>query len=499
MLPEAEKYYGEKLRVLADADIRSARRNEPEGISDIKKVHLTGVCGTAMGSLAGLFQEAGYEVSGSDEKCYPPMSDFIKDNNIKFYEGFDAGNVMGKDLSVTANMFGADNTEAVAVRNNFLPQLSMASAINKFFIKDRKSLVVCGTHGKTTTTGLLEHVFTVCGRDPGYLVGGIPVGSEKSYHVGSGEYFIIEGDEYDTSYFDKSPKFLHYNPYIAIVTSIELDHVDIYRDLEDYKQAFRFLAQIVKPEGLLILCKENLNTLELMNFTKAKVVTYGFDESANIFAKDIKNDESGQSADIYMNKVLLGRITTPLFGKYNLLNTLSVITAALHEGIDFENISHSLKLFNGMKRRQEIIGIVNGITVIDDFAHHPTAVRETLSGIRERFLGRRIVVFFEPRSVTSRRKIFEADYASSFGNADMIFLSTPALRSVDDPKDFIDPNIVAGLIREKGKQVYALNNAGEVLEKALPLLKSDDVVVIMSNSSFDGIHKKLLEKLKDLN
>ncbi len=496
MLPEAEKYYGEKLKALADADIRSARRNEPEDIYEIKKVHLTGVCGTAMGSLAGLFQEAGYEISGSDEKCYPPMSDFIKDNHIKFYEGFSGDNVLDKDLSITANMFGPENVEAIAVRNNFLPQLSMASAINKFFIKDKKSLVVCGTHGKTTTTGLLEHVFTVCGRDPGYLVGGIPVGSEKSFHVGGGEHFIIEGDEYDTSYFDKSPKFLHYNPYMAIVTSIELDHVDIYKDLEDYKQAFRFLAQIVNPKGALILCAENPNALELVNFTKAEVVTYGFDESANIYAKNIENDESGQSADIYMNKVLLGRITTPLFGKYNLLNTLSVIVVALREGIDFSDITHALKNFRGMKRRQEIIGTVGGVTVIDDFAHHPTAVRETLSGIRERFQGKRIVVFFEPRSVTSRRKIFEHEYGNSFIDADVVFLSTPALRIVDDPKDFIDPNIVAGLVRDGGKQVCALNNADEVLEKALPILRPDDVVVVMSNSSFDGIHKKLLEKLK---
>lgn len=498
MTEEAKKYYEEKLKVLPDADIRNTRRNEPENIDQIRRVHLTGVCGTAMGSLAGLFQEAGYEISGSDEKCYPPMSDFIKNNNIKFYEGFSAENIDGKDLSITANMFGADNTEAVVVRNNFLPQLSMADAINKFFIKDRKSLVVCGTHGKTTTTGLLEHVFTVCGKDPGYLVGGIPVGSEKSYNVGTGEHFIIEGDEYDTSYFDKSPKFLHYNPYIAIVTSIELDHVDIYRDLEDYKQAFKFLAQTVAENGLLVLCNENPNALELKDFTKAEVVTYGFDESANIFAKDIKNSLSGQSADIYMNKVLLGRIETPLFGKYNLLNTLSVVVVAMREGILFDDIVHALKTFRGMKRRQEVIGIENGITVIDDFAHHPTAVRETLSGIRERFQDKRIVVFFEPRSVTSRRKIFENEYGKAFSDADLVFLSMPELRSVDNKDDFVDPEKITSIIRSENKEAYPLKNATEVLEKYLPISKEGDVVVVMSNSSFDGIHKKLLEKLKNL-
>lgn len=494
---DAKTYYLKKLLELPDHAVRMAPHAFLETIENVKKIHLTGVCGTAMGSLAGLFKEAGYIVSGSDEKCYPPMSDFIEANNISFFEGFSCAHTVDADLCIIANMFGPDNPEAVCVREKLLPTLSMPDAIRKFFIKDRKSLVVTGTHGKTTTTGLLEHVFSVCGKNPGFMVGGVPQGSEKSYAVGTGDYFIIEGDEYDTSYFDKSPKFLHYAPYVAIVTSVELDHVDIYKNIKDYEQAFTFLAESMAPNGALVLCSESIGALKLRNATKAEVITYGFTNASTIYASAVSTNKDGQCANVFMHNTLLGTMTVPLFGKYNLLNALAVVAVALREGIDFIDIADALKSFKGMKRRQEIIGVVNGITVIDDFAHHPTAVRETLAGIRDRFPDRRIIALFEPRSNSSRSKLFENSYIESFDTANMVIISEPKAKAGYNPEQFLDLEKVVTLLNKK-KEAYTAKNSADIIKIIKQIATQHDVIVVMSNGSFDGIHQKILATLKDI-
>lgn len=505
---------------------------------EIKKVHITGVCGKATSSLAGLFAEEGYEVSGSDTGCYPPASDLIERLNIKFYEGFSEDNVKDKDLTIVANMFGPDsNPEVSYVREENLPQLSMSEAISEFFIKDKTSIVICGTHGKTTTTGLCAHVFLSAGRNPGFLVGGVAVPThngitETSFSAGvkdktrgvrdtlvlpESKHFIIEGDEYDTAYFDKAPKFLHYKPKVAVVTSLEFDHADIYFDFDEYKKSFVFLAEEAAHAtegGLLVLNGDSDEVRSLATHTSAAVLYYGFDAGNDVTAKDVVVDAKGQSFTLVYKGDSLGEMNIQLFGKYNLANTLAVIAVSLHQGLSFDEIKKGLTTFNGMKRRQEIRAVVNGITVIDDFAHHPTAVRETLGGIREHFPNNRIFAIFEPRSNTSRKKMFEQDYGNAFSKVDGLVLSMPELRHNDNPTDFIDGNVVVETVTRiatqttdsksnntaLNKDFYAVcvKNGHEAIEKIAAKAMPGDVLVIMSNGSFDGIHEKLIAVLEAL-
>lgn len=523
---EAKKFFEEKTRKVGEQTSTTGKRIfersylgellQKNGRGEIKKVHITGVCGKATSSLAGLFAEEGFQVSGSDVGCYPPASDLIDKLNIKFYEGFSEDNVKDKDLTIIANMFGPDsNPEVTYVREQNLPQLSMSEAIAEFFIKDKTSIVICGTHGKTTTTGLCAHVFLSAKRNPGFLVGGVAVPTsngiqETSFSSGIkdvSKHFIIEGDEYDTAYFDKSPKFLHYKPKVAVVTSLEFDHADIYSDFEEYKKSFIFLAEetaSAEKGGLLVLNGDSQDVRELSKHTQADVLYYGFenDNDNDVTAKDIVVDDKGQSFTLVYKGDNLGRLSIRLFGKYNLANTLAVVAVSLHQGLSFKEICNGLVTFNGMKRRQEIVATVNGITIIDDFAHHPTAVRETLAGIREHFPSNRIFAIFEPRSNTSRKKMFEYDYANAFTRVDGLVLSMPELRHNDNPSDFIDGNVVVEESKSKAinKDFYAVcvKNGHEAIEKIAAKAIPGDVLVIMSNGSFDGIHEKLIAVLDAL-
>lgn len=500
MRREAREYYDNKISKFADAADRVFNRVIPSDISTIKKIHLSGVCGTAVGSLAVLLSKKGYKLSGSDTDCYPPMSDVIRELGIEFREGFKEDNVKDADLVIIGNVCAASNPEAKYARENGLPTLSLPEAIYKFFIEGKKSLVVSGTHGKTTTTGLLAHVFKDAGFNPGYMIGGVMQGGEESSVVGEGNYFIIEGDEYDTAYFDKSPKFLHYAPNAAIITSLEFDHVDIYKDMEEYTDAFKFLVKEIPEEGSLFVCGDHDGLLKLVKGASSRVVTYGLKEGNSITAKDIKVDEKGQEFSLIIDGEDKGRFFTPLPGTHNLLNALAVSGVALGEGMSLEALRKGLESFKGMKRRQEVIAEVRGITILDDFAHHPTAVKETILAIKNKYKGRRLVAFFEPRSATSRRKVFEEEYGHAFKNADMVFISTPHAKEYDKPEDFIDPQHIVEMIKSEGLSgqgidAYAVSNAAELLDKAMPLLKEGDAVLIMSNGSFDGIHKSLVAKL----
>jgi len=494
MRQQARDYYDRKIAGFSDAQDRIFNRNIPEDISGVKRIHLSGVCGTAVGSLASLLSKKGYQLSGSDTGCYPPMSDFIQSLGIEFKEGFKEENVVGAELVIIGNVCGSNNPEARYAREHNIPTLSLSEAIEKFFIKGKKSLVVAGTHGKTTTTGLLAHVFREAGLHPGYMVGGVMQGGEESSAVGEGNYFIIEGDEYDTAYFDKAPKFLHYAPYSTIITSLEFDHVDIYKDMKEYTEAFEFLVQEIPPEGNLFLYNVG-HCRALAPFATCKVFLYGLEGENNITARNIVVAEKGQEFSLIIDGVDKGRLYTPLPGTHNLLNTLAVSGVALQEGITFDQLAQGLLSFGGMKRRQEVVAEIKGITILDDFAHHPTAVRETISAIKSKYQGRRLVAFFEPRSATSRRKVFEEEYGKSFNGADLVFISTPPLKETDHIDNFINPAHIMEIVNTSGIQAFAVSNADELLEKGVPLLKEGDVVLIMSNGSFDGIHKKLADKL----
>lgn len=495
MRDEARAYYDKKLKGFSDAEDRLFKRILPIDKSHIKKVHLVGVCGTAMGSLASLLKQSGYKVTGSDTHCYPPMSDLIASLGIEFFEGFSENNLMDADVIVVGNICEPNNIEAKYARMNKKPTLSIGEAIHFFFLEGKKSISVSGTHGKTTTTGLLAHVLSESKMDPGFLIGGVMNKEEDNLinaKIGEGQYFVIEGDEYDTAYFDKAPKFLHYDPYISIVTSLEFDHADIYEDFEKYKDAFKFLVQEVKSDGAIFLCGDDENVRALGELAEADVYYYGLNENNDIKATNIQIMDNGQTFELIHKEELIGEFTTTLFGKHNLLNTLAVCGAAIRIGISVDDLRKGLANFSGMKRRQEVV-FDKDITIIDDFAHHPTAVLETISAIRSKYPDRRMIVFFEPRSVTSRKKIFQKDYGEAFDESDLVFVSTPILKSVDDPEDFIDPEQMIINIRNRGVEAYSFNNADELLIASLSKIKKNDVVLIMSNGSFDGIHKKLAE------
>lgn len=452
MTPKAQKYYLNKLKSLPDADDRIFERPGIKDVSAIKSVHIIGVCGIAMGSLAGLFKDDGYQVSGSDQGCYPPMSDMLEKLKIKVYQRFEP---RPADAIIIGNAIRPDNPEAVFARENNLIQLSLPEAIKLFFLKNRRSLVVAGTHGKTTTSSLLVHVLEELGENPGYLIGGVIKNKDTGFALGSGKYFILEGDEYDTAYFDKSPKFLNYAADAAIITSIEFDHADIYENQEDYNQAFKFFT-------------EQTDKIIGPNLKISNIRGQYFDW------RHIK--------DIYL----------PLWGDYNISNAVAVLELCSAEGLDIERAAKALASFAGVKRRQEIIGEIKGITIIDDFAHHPTEVKATIIGIRNRFSDKRLIVFFEPCSNTSRRKLFEDDYGKSFAQADLVYIKSPPFRHNDKKDNFID---IEKVVKNIGDMAYAFSSVDELLNSALKELKENDIILIMSNSSFDGIQQKLLQRL----
>lgn len=492
MQKKAKLYYEEKKKKLPDYE----QRNVAEAILDIHKVkniHLTGICGTAMGSLAKLFRDAQYEVTGSDKTCYPPMDKIIVDLGIYLSGDFNEQNLKEKDLIIIANMFGPDNTEAKYSRENHLPELSMPEAIRQFFIHDKESIVIAGTHGKTTTTGIMVHVFKECKADPSYLVGGVLKGSENSalYNKNS-KHFIIEGDEYDTSYFDKSPKFLHYMPKIAIITSVELDHIDIYTDIEDYRNAFTFLIGEVANDGYIFVCGEDsgAHSLTKENTGDTRILRYGFSEDFDLSAREIHITDGHQEFKVFFKDKEYGTFLTPLFGRYNILNCLAVIGVSLICGLDVTSIKRGIHSFSGMKRRQEVFAEKNGITLIDDFAHHPTAVEKTLHGIKDKYAGRRIIAVFEPRSNSSRSKIFEEEYKKSFSAADIVMISAPKQKEGYVPDGLMDTVKVIDEI-SKTKQAFFVHGADEAVLILKETIQKGDIIVVMSNGSFDGIHEKI--------
>ncbi len=500
MKKEAIEYYKKKAEQFSDKEDRLRQRAAVDlvTVQKNKRVYLIAACGKAMASLGGLFKDIGFEVRGADSMCYPPMRDVILDVTTQYFDGFNEKNISEKDLVVVGNAVGSANVEAKYVREKDFPYISVAEALQLFFLKGRKSIVVAGTHGKTTTTGMMAHVLDSAGKDPGYLVGGVISSTGKSYAAGAAdsEFFVVEGDEYDTAYFDKAPKNIHYLPYIAVVTSVEFDHADIYKDMDDYKKAFEFFVKEIPKEGHLFLCGDRPETDYLASFAESSVYTYGLSEKNILHAKNIVTDEKGQTFDVVFKEENIGRLTVPLWGEYNLQNTLSVIGMSLMAGLSFEQIKTGVATFSGMKRRQEVIWEKGNITLIDDFAHHPTAVDVTLRGIRERYGNdRRIVALFEPRSTTSRKKMFEADYGHAFSTADKVVLCIPALRPQDNPNDFIDTNNVCALINSHNTESICVSSVEDVVKEVSKNIKPGDVIVFMSNGDFGGIGSKLIDLL----
>lgn len=466
-------------------------------------IHLIGICGTAMASLAGILKDLGFRVTGSDQNVYPPMSTQLERLGIPIQLGFKKENLQPRpDLVIVGNVVSRTNPEAEALLASDIPYTSLPKALGEFVIGTRDSYVVAGTHGKTTTTSLLAWVTDAMDLGAGFLIGGIPLNYGLSFRAPKGGSFVIEGDEYDTAFFDKVPKFIHYRPKHVILTSVEFDHADIYRDLDHVKQAFRQLLELIPADGTLIYNSEDKNIRDILPACRAgKIVGYGMGANSGVGngSYQISDREVVQGRNQFtavFGGERVADLALKVFGEHNSLNALSVFAMAEARGWPRGKVLQALADFKGVKRRQEILGEENGITVVEDFAHHPTAVDLTLKCMRERFLGRRLVAVFEPRSATSRRKVFQDDYARAFRTADLTFIAQPFDQSKIDPANRFSTDELIGSLREHGKLAESGVDTEDLLRKMSPQLKSGDVVLIMSNGGFDGIYQKLFAHLR---
>jgi UDP-N-acetylmuramate: L-alanyl-gamma-D-glutamyl-meso-diaminopimelate ligase len=388
------------------------------------RVHLIAVCGVGMASLAGLLSSLGYRVTGSDHNVYPPMSTYLEKIGIPILSGYHEQHLQPRpDLVVIGNAVSRSNPEASAVLDQGIPYISFPQALGQFLIGCRTSLVVTGTHGKTTTSALAAWVLTRAGLEPGFFIGGVPLNFGSGWHPGSGNYVVLEGDEYDSAFFDKGPKFLHYRPHHAILTSVEFDHADIYRDLDHLKDAFRRFVELIPTSGCLVACHDYLAVKEVVAAARCRLVYYGNEDAADWTVKSVEIREGRSLFEPFYRGRSDGFIEVPLIGRHNVQNALAVYAMARELGIDRQKLRDGLATFAGIKRRQEIKGRVRGVLVMDDFAHHPTAVKETLSAVREAYPGRRVWAIFEPRSNTSRRNIFEREFAHTLALADRIVVA----------------------------------------------------------------------------
>jgi UDP-N-acetylmuramate: L-alanyl-gamma-D-glutamyl-meso-diaminopimelate ligase len=461
-------------------------------------IHLIAVCGVGMASLAGLFQSRGYRVTGSDQNIYPPMSTYLSEIGIEVLAGFNADHVEPRpDLVVVGNAVTRANPEAQTVLQQNIPYISFPQALGQFLIGSRKSLVVAGTHGKTTTSALAAWVLTRAGLDPGFFVGGVPANFSSGWKVGAGEHVVIEGDEYDTAFFDKGPKFLHYRPGHVILTSVEFDHADIYRDLDHVKSAFLRLMELIPRDGFLVVCNDYPVAGEIAAVASCRRVTYGDDAGSDWRAVNVEFDQGRTFFEPSYQGRSEGRIEVAMIGRHNVKNALAVYALSRAIGIERTKLLDGFATFRGVKRRQEIRGESRGVIVMDDFAHHPTAVRETIQAVRSAYEGRRLWAVFEPRSNTSKRNLFEKEFVAAFALADRVVIA-----SVHQPEKIADgerlsvENVVKEINRLRGgDRAKHLANAEEIADAIARDAQSGDLVLVMSNGGFDNVHEKILGAL----
>ncbi len=462
----------------------------------VRHIHLMGVCGTGVGALAGMLKSVGFHVTGSDEHVYPPMSDFLTETGIPVFAGYRPGNLEPRpDLVVVGNVIRRDNPEAMALAAAAIPYVSFPQAVGHFFIGDKSSLVVAGTHGKTTTSSLLATLLHSGGYAPSFLVGGLVQAFGRNFTVGEGRYFVVEGDEYDTAFFDKGPKFLHYRPQVAILTSIEFDHADIYADLEAVKDSFRRLVKIMPEDGCLVACLDDPVVREIVSAASCAVTGYGQTAGLPWVLSDLNVTPQGTSFTALKDGAAFGRFEFVLPGRHNALNALAVIAVLDRLGMDAAAIASGLQTFQGVRRRQEVRGVVRGVTVIDDFAHHPTAVRETLAALAAAYDGRRLIAVFEPRTNSSRRKVFQQAYVTSFAAADEVLVKEPEPLANIAVEERFSSRQLADDLAGRGQEAHYFASTDEILAYLAHTAADGDVVAILSNGGFDNIHVRLLDLL----
>ncbi len=477
------------------------------------KAHLIGIGGTGMGAVAGLLAAAGHEVRGSDTALYPPMSDQLAALAIPVASGYAADNLAwGPDLVVVGNVHGKDHVEVAAAQARGIPLTSFPAVIGERLLEDRHSIVIAGTHGKTTTTSLVAHILAEAGRDPSFLVGGVPLGFRQGWRLGAGPDFVIEGDEYDSAFFDKGSKFLHYRPRTAVLTSVELDHVDIFSSLEQVREAFRKFVALLPAAGdggepgLLVVCADNAEAIAVVEAAaRCRVERYavlddGQEPPAGVTwsARGIEYTRTGRVAfDVLRDGAVFGRFETLLVGRHNVGNVVAAIAVAHARGVGAEAIRKAVSSFAGVKRRLELRGIAGGVTVLDDYAHHPTAVRETLKALRKRYGERRVIAVYEPRSATSRRRTFQHEFVEAFAHADEVIVGA-LFDPTRIPKDErFEPERLALDLHQQGTKASYLPEVDAIVRHLAATAAPGDVVVVLSSGSFDGLHDKVLHAIGD--
>jgi UDP-N-acetylmuramate: L-alanyl-gamma-D-glutamyl-meso-diaminopimelate ligase len=475
-------------------------------MSDPKHIHLIGICGTAMASLAGMLKQRAHRVTGSDAAAYPPMSDFLRDLGIPVAQPFDPKNLEPTpDLVVVGNAVSRGNVELEHILDQRIPFCSLPQLLHDEFLRGKEVLVVAGTHGKTTTTSMLAWIFHYAGLDPSFLIGGIAENFGSSFHLGQGKHFILEGDEYDTAFFDKGPKFLHYFPDSVILTSVEFDHADIYKDLDAVETAFKRLVNLVPRRGRIVAfdgatgeSAESPSLERCLAKAFCPVERYGTGGRANWKITNLRLDPDGTSWTVVRDGEPWADFEFALAGEYNVWNATAAAALASSSGVSKQAIAEALKIFKSVKRRLEVKAQVNGITIIDDFAHHPTAIAGTLKALRARCAGGRLWAILEPRSNTLRRRVLQSDLARSLAGADEVIVANVFRSDAVPENERLELPALAAEIKQNGRPVRLLADADAIVQTIAPELRSGDVVAILSNGGFGGIYEKLPARLREL-
>ena len=464
-----------------------------------KHIHLIGICGTAMASLAGMLRETAYQVTGSDTAAYPPMSDFLAKLGIKVMQPYSEANLRPRpDVVVVGNAISRGNVELEYVLDERIPFRSLPQVLQENFLRTHDSLVVAGTHGKTTTTSMLAWIFESAGLNPSFLIGGIAENFGSSFAVTDGKSFVIEGDEYDTAFFDKGPKFLHYLPASVLLTHVEFDHADIYNDLDAVKTAFKRLVNLVPRRGYIIAYDASANVSECVSKAFCPVERYGFSEQATWRAVDLKFEVDRTTWTVLRNGKRWAGLEFPQAGSYNVLNATGAAALASKYGVDAAAIAQALKTFKSVKRRLEVKAEIGGITIIDDFAHHPTAIRETLQALRSRYPGRKLWAVFEPRSNTLRRKVFQNELVESLRVADEVVMASVFKAEGVPAAERLESGAIIDGLKAAHLPARELADADAIVAAITPELKRGDVVAILSNGGFGGIYEKLPQQLRKI-
>ncbi len=464
----------------------------------IKRIHLVGVAGTGMGSFAGMLKAAGYEVTGSDEQVYPPMSDMLAAWGVEVMTPYAPENIAAArpDLIIIGNVIRRVNPEAAAARESGIRQMSFPAAFGSLVLAGKHSVVIAGTHGKTTTSAIMAHVLVDAGTDPSFLVGGVTLNYAGNFRNGGGPFVVVEGDEYDTAYFDKGPKFLHYRARTAMLTSVEFDHADIYRDMAHYESAYDNFVASLPVDGFLAVAASYPNAVAIaQRSATAYVATYAAHGEADYATENLRFGPDGARFTIREPRGSAGEFLLPMSGHHNVENAVGVYALARALGLSADQIRHGFASFSGVKRRQEIRGEVGGVLVIDDFAHHPTAVRETITAIRLRYPDRRLWAIFEPRSNTSRRNIHQTEYTHAFQGAALATIRVPEPHDKVPVSEQIDIGAVVASLNAQGIQADASPEVDVLLKRVLEGARPGDVLLVMSNGSFGGLIPSLLEGL----